>query len=86
MCNQGLAPVVQAHARTRLTSSPQGRMAYIPAHLHYPPSILASPDLTETLKRQRIRTDCLQTLTTANAAPNARPRPDAAATSSEPTR
>ncbi|MBL7494849.1 SAM-dependent methyltransferase [Frankia sp. CNm7] len=46
-------PVVLAHARALLTSSPEGRTAYIPADLHYPPSILASPDLTDTLNLDR---------------------------------
>jgi hypothetical protein len=42
-------PLVLAHARALLTSSPQGRTAYVQADLRDPESILASPGLHETL-------------------------------------
>ena len=42
-------PIVLAHARALLTSSPQGRTAYIDADLREPEKILASPGVTETL-------------------------------------
>jgi hypothetical protein len=42
-------PLVLAHARALLTSSPQGRTAYIQADLRDPGSILASPVLREVL-------------------------------------
>ena len=42
-------PVVLADARALLTSSPEGRTAYIQADLRDPESILASPVLREVL-------------------------------------
>jgi len=42
-------PMVLAHARALLTSSPEGRTAYIQADLRDPGSILASPVLREVL-------------------------------------
>lgn len=42
-------PLVLAHARALLTSSPEGRTAYIEADLRDPDSILADPQLAETL-------------------------------------
>lgn len=38
-----------AHAHARLTSTPQGRVAYIHADLRDPGTVLAAPDLTDTL-------------------------------------
>jgi hypothetical protein len=42
-------PIVLAHARARLTSSPQGRTAYIDADLRDVGRIVRSPDLAATL-------------------------------------
>ncbi len=42
-------PLVLAHARALLTSSPEGRTAYIQADLRQPESILASPVVREVL-------------------------------------
>src|SRR6185437_3558320 len=42
-------PMVLAHARALLTSSPEGRTAYIQADLRDPAAILASPVLREVL-------------------------------------
>ncbi|NMO49808.1 hypothetical protein HH310_01155 [Actinoplanes sp. TBRC 11911] len=42
-------PLVLAHARALLTSSPQGRTAYIDADLREPGTILGSPELRDTL-------------------------------------
>jgi hypothetical protein len=42
-------PIVLVHARALLTSTPEGRTAYIDADLHDPAAILAAPQLTETL-------------------------------------
>jgi hypothetical protein len=42
-------PLVLAHARALLTSTPEGRTAYIQADLRDPESILASPTLREVL-------------------------------------
>jgi hypothetical protein len=42
-------PLVLAHARALLTSSPEGRTAYIQADLRDPESILASPTLRQVL-------------------------------------
>jgi SAM-dependent methyltransferase len=42
-------PLVLAHARALLTSSPEGRTAYIPADLRDPEAILASPAVRATL-------------------------------------
>jgi O-methyltransferase involved in polyketide biosynthesis len=42
-------PIVLVHARALLTSTPQGRTAYLDADLHDPDAILAAPQLTETL-------------------------------------
>jgi hypothetical protein len=46
-------PIVLAHARALLTSSPEGRTAYIEADLRRPADILASPALVETLDLTR---------------------------------
>ena len=46
-------PLVLAHARALLTSSPQGRTAYIPADLREPAAILADPVTTELLDFSR---------------------------------
>jgi hypothetical protein len=42
-------PLVLAHARALLTSSPQGRTAYLHQDLRNPQAILADPQLRETL-------------------------------------
>ena len=42
-------PIVMVHARALLTSSPEGRCAYIEADLREPRSILEQPALTSTL-------------------------------------
>jgi hypothetical protein len=42
-------PLVLAHARALLTSSPEGRTAYIQADLRDPESILASPTVREVI-------------------------------------
>src|SRR6202034_2781804 len=42
-------PLVLAHARALLSSSPEGRTAYIQADLREPESILASPALRDVL-------------------------------------
>jgi O-methyltransferase involved in polyketide biosynthesis len=42
-------PLVLAHARALLTSSPEGRTAYIPADLRDPVSILANPVTREVI-------------------------------------
>jgi hypothetical protein len=42
-------PIVLVHARALLTSSPEGRTAYIDADLRNPDQILADPDLRGTL-------------------------------------
>src|SRR3954447_20213224 len=42
-------PIVLVHARALLTSSPEGRTAYLDADLRHPDAILAAPQLTETL-------------------------------------
>jgi hypothetical protein len=42
-------PIVLAHAHARLTSTPQGRVAYVHADLRDPGALLAAPDLTATL-------------------------------------
>nr|WP_261557629.1 SAM-dependent methyltransferase [Frankia tisae] len=46
-------PIVLAHARALLASTPQGRTAYLDADLHDPQSILAAPELRETLDLTR---------------------------------
>jgi hypothetical protein len=46
-------PLVMVHARALLTSTPQGRTAYIQADLTDPESILADPQLRETLDMSR---------------------------------
>jgi S-adenosyl methyltransferase len=46
-------PIVLVHARALLTSSPQGRTAYIDADLRQPGTILAAPELTDTLDLSR---------------------------------
>lgn len=42
-------PIVLAHARALLTGTPQGRTAYVEADITEPGTILASPQLRETL-------------------------------------
>ncbi|MRH90506.1 SAM-dependent methyltransferase [Nocardia sp. SYP-A9097] len=42
-------PIVLAHARALMDSTPQGRTRFIHADLHDPRSILENPDLTDTL-------------------------------------
>jgi hypothetical protein len=42
-------PLVLAHARALLTSSPEGRTAYVQADLREPETILASPQVRENL-------------------------------------
>jgi hypothetical protein len=42
-------PMVLAHARALLTSSPEGRTAYIHADLHHPAAILADPVTRDVL-------------------------------------
>jgi hypothetical protein len=42
-------PIVLAHARARLASSPQGRVVYIHADMRCGEGILTTPELTETL-------------------------------------
>jgi len=42
-------PIVLAHARALMTSTPQGRTSYIQADLRDPDTILAAPQLTATL-------------------------------------
>jgi SAM-dependent methyltransferase len=46
-------PIVLAHARGLLTSSPEGATAYIDADLYQPDGILAHPDLRRTLDLSR---------------------------------
>jgi hypothetical protein len=42
-------PIVLAHARALLNSTPEGRIAYIDADLRQPENILTSPAVAETL-------------------------------------
>jgi hypothetical protein len=42
-------PIVLTHARVLLSSSPEGRTAYIDADLRDPARILASPEVQQTL-------------------------------------
>jgi hypothetical protein len=42
-------PIVLAHARALMTSTPQGRTAYINADMRDPEAILGAPELRETL-------------------------------------
>jgi hypothetical protein len=42
-------PIVMAHARALVTSTPQGRTAYLEADVRKPRTILDHPDLTSTL-------------------------------------
>jgi hypothetical protein len=46
-------PIVLAHARALLASSPQGRTAYIDADLHDVDAIMADPELRSTLDLER---------------------------------
>jgi hypothetical protein len=46
-------PIVLAHARARLTSAPQGRVAYIHADMRDTDAITTAPDLTATLDLSR---------------------------------
>jgi hypothetical protein len=46
-------PIVLAHARARLASSPQGRVVYIHADMRDAESILTSPELKDTLDVSR---------------------------------
>ncbi|MDA3646879.1 SAM-dependent methyltransferase [Saccharopolyspora indica] len=41
-------PIVLVHARALLTSTPEGRTAYVDADLHQPAAILESPEFAET--------------------------------------
>jgi hypothetical protein len=46
-------PIVLAHARALLTSTPEGRTAYVQADVNEPDSILSHPDLKDTLDLTR---------------------------------
>jgi len=46
-------PIVLAHARALLTSSPQGQVAYLPADMRDAAAILTAPELTATLDLTR---------------------------------
>jgi S-adenosyl methyltransferase len=46
-------PIVLAHARALLNSTPEGRTAYIDADLRQPENILTSPAVAETLDLSR---------------------------------
>ncbi|GAA2127410.1 SAM-dependent methyltransferase [Streptomyces synnematoformans] len=46
-------PVVLAHARALLSSTPQGRTAYVQADVRRPDEILTAPELWSTLDRDR---------------------------------
>jgi S-adenosyl methyltransferase len=46
-------PIVLAHAHARLTSAPQGLVAYIHADLRDTDAVMAAPDLTATLDLSR---------------------------------
>jgi hypothetical protein len=46
-------PIVLAHAGGRLTSTPEGRTAYIHADMNDPEAIVRAPELTETLDLDR---------------------------------
>jgi S-adenosyl methyltransferase len=46
-------PIVLAHARALLTSSPQGQVAYIPADMRDAAAVLTAPELTATLDLTR---------------------------------
>jgi hypothetical protein len=46
-------PIVLAHARALLNSSPQGRVAYIPADMRDAAAVLTAPELTATLDLTR---------------------------------
>ncbi|EFC80350.1 SAM-dependent methyltransferase [Parafrankia sp. EUN1f] len=46
-------PIVLAHARALLTSTPEGRTAYLDADLREPEKILASPEVQQTLDMSR---------------------------------
>jgi S-adenosyl methyltransferase len=46
-------PIVLAHARARLTSSPEGRVVYIPADMRDAEAILTAPELTAPLDLTR---------------------------------
>ena len=46
-------PIVLAHARALLTSTPQGRVAYVHADMRDAAAVLAAPDLTATLDLTR---------------------------------
>jgi hypothetical protein len=46
-------PMVMVHARALLTSTPEGRTAYLEDDLRYPESILASREVRETLDLSR---------------------------------
>jgi hypothetical protein len=46
-------PIVLAHAHARLTSSPEGRVAYIHADMRDTEAVLSTPDLTATLDLSR---------------------------------
>jgi hypothetical protein len=46
-------PIVLAHARALLTSSPQGQVAYVHGDMRDAPSVLTAPELTATLDLTR---------------------------------
>nr|WP_243639068.1 SAM-dependent methyltransferase [Streptacidiphilus pinicola] len=46
-------PVVLAHSRALMTSTPEGRTAYIHGDVHDPDAILAAPQLAKTLELDR---------------------------------
>ncbi|XVQ14084.1 SAM-dependent methyltransferase [Spirillospora sp. CA-255316] len=46
-------PIVLAHARALLTSSPEGKTAYIQADMREPESIISAPELLDTLDLSR---------------------------------
>jgi hypothetical protein len=46
-------PIVLAHARARLTSSPEGKVVYIHADMNSAKTIMTAPDLTDTLDLSR---------------------------------
>lgn len=46
-------PIVLVHARALLTSTPEGRTAYVDADLHDPESIFAAPQVAQTLDLDR---------------------------------
>ncbi|WP_076784776.1 SAM-dependent methyltransferase [Parafrankia discariae] len=53
MCNQGVVPIVLAHARALFTGTAAGRTAYLDADLRDPEAILASAELRGILDLTR---------------------------------